>query len=363
MDRQQASFRTSRRSPLNPSGNIAMNTKLLAAFLLVSLSSGCVVVSNGNGNGNPPPPPPPVAGDVTFHWSMAGYTCAQTPDVHTIRVQIPGEALANNGLFPCLVNGYPGIVLHDFAPGGYSFILQGLGGSNEVLYEASGTFTVNGNVDVTVSMASVASYAFVSWRLPPTGSSSNPNCSQAGVTYMDVWIDGVEEGRFFCTQGFGSASIPTRYLGIGTHAITLLAVDSTGYPLYRFDGPLVIQANSAVSALYDLQWAVGGAAVKWQLTNGSVAQTCAQAGVTTVYVNFLDQDNQWVYPGAGDPQSCTKIAVPYDYLLPGTYRIYIQAAGMQYDYESNFANPPTVTVQAGSWPQMSEAINVLVYRL
>ncbi len=340
-----------------------MNTKLLAAFLLMSLSTGCVVVGDGNDGGNRPPPQhTPRRGDVTFHWSFAGYTCQQTPDVHSVRVVIEGETLQNGGIFPCLVNGYPGVVLHDFRAKNYLFTLQGLGGSNEILYERSGTFAIDGSVDVTVSLDSVASYAFLTWRMPPTGQYMNPTCAQAGVSYVDVWIDGQDEGRYFCTQGTSGNGVPTRYLGLGAHTVTLLAVDEYDYPLYRFDGPLYIQANQATSAHYDLQWAVGGAGVRWQLTNGSIGQTCMQAGVTKVYVNFLGEDGKWVYPGAGDEQPCNLAWVAYDYLLPGTYRVYVQAAGAQYDFESNFENPPMVTVQAGVWPTQQQALNVLVYR-
>lgn len=341
-----------------------MNTKLFAAFLLTALSTGCVVVDNDGGGGSKNPPPSRSAwpGDVTFHWSFAGFTCQQTPDVHSVRVIIEGERLENGGIYPCLVSGYPGVVLHDFRPGRYPFALQGLGGSNEVLFERAGHFTIDGDVEVTVSLDSVASYAFLTWRMPPSGDFANPSCAQAGVDYVDVWIDGQDEGRYFCTQGTSGNGVPTRYLGIGQHTITLLAVDSYGYPLYRFDGPLYIQPRQATSAHYDLQWAVGGAVLRWQLRNGPVAETCMQAGVTKVYVNFEDEQGQWVYPGAGDEQPCNVPWVAYDYLMPGTYRVSVQAVGSWHDYASPWPNAPMVTVQAGVWPPEQAPLTLMLYR-
>src|SRR5688500_1203197 len=94
----------------------AMNTKSLFALLsVVQLVTGCIVVGGSNRT------PPPLPGDVTFTWSFAGDTCASNPDIHSVIIDIPGERLQNDGVFPCTANNYPGITLHDFAAGPYDF--------------------------------------------------------------------------------------------------------------------------------------------------------------------------------------------------------------------------------------------------
>ncbi len=339
-----------------------MNAKIFGAFLLASVLSGCIVSTNdGDGGGHQHPTPPPHAqpGDVTFTWSFSGATCSDVPYVKSVHVEIPGEDLQNGGIFPCLANGYPGIVLHDFAPGTYSFRLDALDYSNRIVFEGAGTFTINGDSRVTIDLTPVGgptSYAYLTWRFPANQASGNPNCAQAGVSFVDVSIDGAAFVRFNCEDGFLQPGVLTPYLEPGTHSIRFMAVNADGYPYYRFDGSLQTFAGNPVGAEYHLGWAVGGAGVRWELTNGSVAQTCQQAGVTDVWINFQDANGQFVYAGAGDKQSCLAAPVFYDFLLPGTYRVFVQGTGPGGTYASNAQNPPMVTVQAGEFPDASLAV-------
>ena len=103
-----------------------MNFKSLVAILALMTSTGCVIRGGGV-----PPPPPAQPGDVTFSWSFAGRTCADVPNVKSVVVEIPGETLDNNGVFPCLANNYPGIVLHNFVGGTYSYTLTAVGYGEE----------------------------------------------------------------------------------------------------------------------------------------------------------------------------------------------------------------------------------------
>lgn len=338
-----------------------MNAKILGAFLLASVVSGCVVVKDGGGGGVPPPPPA-QPGDVTFTWSFSGATCSDVPYVKGVHVEIPGETLQNDGVFPCLANGYPGIVLHDFAPGTYSFTLDALDYSNQIVFQASGTFVVNGDVRATVDLTPVGgptSYAYLTWRFPANQAAQNPDCNQAGVSFVDVSIDDGAYARFNCADGFVQPGVTTPYLAPGQHRISLRAVNADGYPYYQFDGWLQTFAGNPVGADYQMTWAVGGAGVSWQLTNGSVYQTCQQAGVTDVYVNFRNAQGEYLYPGAGDRQSCAAAPVFYDFLLPGTYSVYVEGHGPGgVVYESNGQSPPVVTVEAGQFPDGSIAVQM-----
>jgi hypothetical protein len=210
-----------------------MNTKALVLFLSVASLSGCVSSNNQVYNGN-----------VTFTWSFqGGLTCSQ---VTSIQINIPGEVLQNNGVYPCLTNNYPGIVLYDFVPGTYNFTVDALDARSTVLQSVSGSFVVvNGDVGVPVA----------------------------------------------------------------------------------------------------LQWVVGGVSVQWQISGSNCFD------IPTVYVNFEDTTGHFLYPGAGDPQSCSAGlppgAIRYDYLPPGNYVVTLQglssSAGVVF---SNTPYPP-VTITAG----------------
>src|SRR5262245_6031702 len=113
---------------------------LLAFFCIASLSTGCIVTNNDD------------PGDVTFLWTFSGLRCDQARDIQGVNITIPGETLANNGRFACSTAGMDGITLHDFAPGGYSFTLQAVDFQNQILFEAQGTFTIDGNRTVQIDL-------------------------------------------------------------------------------------------------------------------------------------------------------------------------------------------------------------------
>ena len=67
-----------------------MNTKTLVLFLSLASLSGCVVKDNG-----------PYSGNVTFTWTFGGLTCSNLPQIRSVAINIPGEVLDNNGVYPC----------------------------------------------------------------------------------------------------------------------------------------------------------------------------------------------------------------------------------------------------------------------
>jgi hypothetical protein len=340
-----------------------MNSRTLIAFLAVSSFSGCIVVDRSGGGGGVQKP---VPGDVSFSWSFAGATCSAVPQVQSINLSIPGQQLQNSGVFPCLANDYPGITLLDFAGGDYSFAIEAVGYGGEVLFGASGTFRVNGNIQVTTDLAPIVganSYAYLTWRFPRNSVSNSPTCEQAGASAVQVSIDGANPVEYPCADGFTTSGAQTQLISAGTHSIELLGVNAGGYPYYRYQGTLTTTAGAPVAFEYQLGWNVGGAAVGWSFTDNAYTYTCSTAGITTVTLNFEDSAGNLVYGNEGDAQACGASPAVYSYLLPGTYRVYAKAYGTGNTvYLSNGATPPTVTVAAGVFVTTADAIPLTLFR-
>lgn len=337
-----------------------MNARMAVAFLAVVTSTGCIVVTGSGGGGSRRP------GDVTYTWSFAGRQCNQVPEIKSVRISIAGQSLANGGVYPCLVADYPGIVLKDFAAGTYDYSIEALGYSGERLYAGASSFTVNGSIRVDIDLTPVGgpnSYAYLTWRFPALSGAPNPDCATAGIANMLVSIDGAAPLTIPCTQGQTNPGAQTPFLVSGSHTLDITAVDFTGYAYFRTASTLTTRAGSPITSEYTLQWAVGGVAVKWSITDGSVAQTCSQAGVTDIYINFVDAQGNLVYGSQGDKKPCTAAGVEYPYLRPGTYGIRMIAAGTGNRlYQSNYTSPPQVTAVAGQFPLMGAAVNVQLFR-
>ncbi len=354
-----------------------MNARILLAFLCLTMAgSGCIIVDRDDDGpccytpSDPPPRPPPTyPGDVTFLWTFGNIgagRCADVPEVKSIRISIPGESLHNRGVYACNTAGTDGIVLHDFVPRTYSYTLEAVSYDNRVLYQASGSFTVNGDTRVNVNLAPQgggSSFAYVSWSFEGTTSSSNPNCDQAGVNYVDVRVDNGEWARLPCEDGIGDKQVSSPFLAPGSHTIEFVGMNVTNSgatPYYYRSGTLTTQAGSPVSVSYTLR-AVGGMSLRVKLLDGSMSKTCAQAGVTGVRVNLRDRaTDKLVFGEEGDARPCTDAALPYKYLRPGDYDVLIKGmSGSQVTY-SNLSNPPVLTVRA--FVQKTEADTISLQR-
>jgi hypothetical protein len=332
-----------------------MNARLLATFLcLASLSTGCIIVDN-DGNDGPcctTPPPTGQPGDVTVLWTITNGRCADAPEVKSIQISIPGETLYNGGVYACNTAGVDGIVLHDFAAGNYTYTLKALSYSGEVLYMGSGGFTVNGNVRVNVDLTpNGQSYTLISWYFPPNTYSSNPSCSQAGVTSIKASIDDGDWVTLSCEEGMTNGGVPSPYLSAGTHTLQLVAYgyDSAGrngMPLYNSQGTFTTTSGAPTSQNFRF-YEVGGISVRWDLWDGYQYRSCAETGLTGMTINLRDKaTGALVYGTAGDPQSCTGAPILYQFLKPGSYEVYIRGmVGSSVAY-TNEASPTTVTVSA-----------------
>ncbi len=108
-----------------------------------------------------------------------------------------------------------------------------------------------------------------------------------------------------------------------------------------------------------LDWDVGSLPVRWAFRDGAATLTCAQAGVTSVFLNLRTTTSQptLLYPNAGAEVPCTDAttgqATVFPYLPKGTFDVFFQAVGTGGRlYKTDQTTPPRVTVQAGQFPQL-----------
>lgn len=332
-----------------------MNSRLLFAFLcLASVSTGCIIVDDNH---------PSRPGDVDILWSFAGLRCDETRDVYGVNVTIPGELLLNGGKYACNTGGIDGITLHDFAPGTYSFQLQAVDFRNVVVFEGSGTFTINGNARVTVDLAPVGSnannsYAYLNWTLP-----GNKNCAQAGVTSVDIILDNAAAVNFPCTAGQATPGLKTPNISSGDHFIDIVAL-SGNTPLYYYRGGFTTRAYAPVDVSFALT--SGGASIAWKFSDGSVTFDCAQldpSGTLMVGLNFQDvTTKEWVYGTEGDWHRCIDKPIVYAFLRPGFYKVSLYArTSTGREYRSN-PNIPSLEVRPGVYPGPNSALEVTMFR-
>lgn len=344
----------------------------LAAVVLVSvLSSGCIIVGGGNSN---------LAGDITVVWSFNGQPCMFVPQVQTVRVRIPGAQLENNGVYPCMQNNVAGITLHNFRGGRYDVSVEGLDATGRVVYAGSTNVVVNGNVSVTVNLlpqAGATGSALISWVFP-----GNLACNQLGdvagnraVSRVSVSIDGATPQAVDCARGNQTAANPQAAITIDNltggaqHTIDLIATDSTGFAYLRATNSVTVNPGGSVANTFQMQWIVGSLPLRWTFLNNGVTLTCQQANVTSVFVNFRNQQTQrYVFadmqgnPTAGQQVPCTSPnnvqGTFFPYIEAGNYEVYLQApiTGNSYTYQTGRTGTvPVLQVQAGVFAQ-SEAM-------
>ena len=308
-------------------------------------------------------PPPPRTGDVTFLWTFGGRRCDQARDVTGVIITIPGMTVPNNGRFPCNTSGVDGIALRNLAPGSYTFKLQGADFQNQILFEANGSFTINGDTRVTVDLLPVgpaSSYAYLNWTFP-----SNASCAQAGVATVNITLGQLAPTSFSCSDGQTSQGLRTPSLAPGEHSIELIARDASGRPLYYFNGTLVTQAYNTVQSTYSLH-AVGGAAISWRFSDGSTTFDCNAldpTGNLQVGINFQNTaTGEWVYGTAGDWHRCSDKPIVYSFLRPGNYKVALYTrTSNNVEYRSN-PSIPAIQVQAHVFPGPGSALEVIMYR-
>lgn len=74
------------------------------------------------------------------------------PQLTTVRVTIPGETLANGGLYPCMNAGTAGVRLLNFAGGFYAVTVEALDSANVVQRSRTTQVRVDGDVTATFDL-------------------------------------------------------------------------------------------------------------------------------------------------------------------------------------------------------------------
>ncbi|MDY7232161.1 hypothetical protein [Hyalangium rubrum] len=236
---------------------------------------------------------PPSPGDVSFRWSFVSppLRCVSMPDVRSVRIRIPDHVLPNDGLFPCSTSGLDGTTLLDFAPGAYSYTVEALGASGEALYRGTGSFTVDGDTQVNVSLERIpppppvpGDVTFL-WSFP--GSPRTWCADVPDVVGVRITIPGENlpnGGSFPCTNQ-GVDGIAVHDFAPGHYEYTLEAVNASNSVLYSGKGAFTVNGDTLVKvALISGQSSF--AYVSWTLSNGPSTPnpTCAEAGVSSVVV-------------------------------------------------------------------------------
>jgi hypothetical protein len=312
---------------------------------------------------------------VGFTWSLAGQQCARA-GVDLVHITIPGEALLNDGYYPCQANGVMGVVLHDFAPGTYSFTLEGLAPDNSVRYRGGGSFRVDGNVSVHEDMDPLAAVVNLTWRFPGNASApTNPTCEEAFVSWMAIYVD--DEPVMVNVDGQASEWIPCNWgqsqegfsISVpagGDHTLTVYASDDNGYVFYEHVGTVRAAMGQVVATDLPMQWAVGEAAVRWVLKSGGMTLTCAEAGVTDIYVQMVASNGANVFPGEGDRWACDdeEMGVVYDYMYPGSYEVQVKAEeDGDTTFRSDVEATPLLPVEAGRFTDGENPLVVPLYEI
>jgi hypothetical protein len=342
---------------------------LAAAVAFALFGSGCIIGGNQGFSGN-----------ITVLWSFNGQNCVFVPQVTSVRVIIPGAALQNNGIFPCLVNNTAGITLFDFRPGPYTVTVEGLDGAGRVIYQGTQQFQVNGDVTVAVNLiptAGAGGSALITWVLP-----QNLRCNQVGdaatnrtATTAFISIDNGQPQPVPCSQG-NQAENPAAAVTIGpltggvTHTIDIQIADQTNFVYLRAVNSLTVIPGGSVAATFQPQWVVGSLPIQWTFFNQGLQIACSQAFVDFVFVNFRNQQTQqWVFvdqagaPIAGQQVPCVSPnnlqGTFFPYLTAATYEVHLQApvrAGVgNYTYQSGRSGQiPTVQVQPGVFAQSEQ---------
>jgi hypothetical protein len=314
-------------------------TSLIAAAFLAS-GSGCIFTTTPSG----------TPGDITFTWTFGGHQCFEVPDVAQIAVQIPGQTLQNNGVYGCLNSNTAGIKLLNFRAGTYTYTISGQNSAGTVIYQATGTVVVNGNVAVPVDLqptTSATGSAYVTWTLP----AGTPVTCQY-LAAVDIALDNGAPQSFNCAAGATSPGVLLQGLSVGRHNIDISARDSNGLFYYRTLNTFDVFAGGAGAQQFSLAWIVGSAPVKWSFSNGVTQLTCAQAGVTgDVGITLRDANGDTTFTSPCVNGGVQGYQIPYVYY--GTYQIFLAATGTGgVIYRSSTTVPPNITVVAGDFPNI-----------
>lgn len=327
-------------------------TSLARLLLLPVLAAGCVPYYYG------PPPQYGYPGNIYVSWTFAGATCAQTPGVVSVSVNIVNSAPVVPNTFACQVGNPPGqLAIYNFSPGSYLVSLSGLDVNGQVIWSGSATVQVNGNVSTTVTMqpTTPANGLSLSWSFAAAVGSFFPPCTTSADSDPDridsvaLYVDGatIPAQTYDCTQGAGSAQASAPALTPGSHSLQLVGYQGgISYNFAQSDPVTVnVVANTPSSQAFTLNWLVGGTGVSWTYP---AADACASS-VASVTVAFSGAGGSG-YSLAGYPCE-TSVAVFKALAAPSgsvSYALAVSALGAAPNSPVLYSGTvPSVNIQPG----------------
>ncbi len=256
--------------------------------------AGCAFQANSAGAA----PNAQGTGQITFLWSFDGKTCAQASQVRTIHAAILGlygsEPLDTG--YACTWGNVDGVTLEGFYAGNYTFTLDALDATGQVLYTATGSAYVkaNLNVPVPVTLRSVSQSALV----PMTWTFDGKSCAQAGVSEVDLRVDGQSAQTFTCTDASSSPAVDggSVWLDEGTHQIQLdgfVVHSGDRQTWYSASRSVIIDAQavssgSASSVDLDLDVVAAQATFMPKADAQGTAFSCEAAGAGVLFIRVVD---------------------------------------------------------------------------
>ncbi len=237
-------------------------------------------------------------GNIFVSWTFSGATCAQTPAVAQVTVNVLNSAPIQPNTFACQVGSPPNqLVIYNFNPGTYVLTLSGLDASGAIIWTGSATVVVDGDVSGTVDLRPVApsgpsSIANLSWGFAPAVGSFFPPCTATGdadpdrIDSVALYVDGSNNPAqtYGCSQGLGTSQVSTPSLAPGSHSLQLVAYQAgLSYPFAQ-SAPVSVNfvANTPATQAFTFDWLVGGIGVAWTYPS---ANACAGT-VSSVSATF-----------------------------------------------------------------------------
>lgn len=340
-------------------------TASCGAGVCLGSATGGGVAGGASGGGSAGGTAGGVAGpthSIIFLWSFSGQTCAQAA-VSNVVVNVPGTAVRSQS-FRCNTSGTDGVVVMGIPAGTYTTTLEGRDATNTLKFRGAARVQV---VDQDVSaqvrlepvMATGPGELLVRWSFPALSVSATPTCAQATITKVTVAVNGGTPREVTCSTGEASG-MGTRFQNLtGTATLDLSAADTNGFVYFRKQQQVPVPAGVSTPVTVALDWDVGSLPVRWAFRDGATTLTCAQAGVTSVFLNLRTTTSQptLLYPNAGAEVPCTDAmtgqATVFPYLPKGTFDVFFQAVGTGGRlYKTDQTTPPRVTVQPGQFPQL-----------
>ena len=225
------------------------------------------------------------------------------------------------------------------------------------IYSATGKVTVNGDVSEAVDLqptSNATGSVYVTWTLP-TG--TPVTCQYLAA--VDIAIDNGAPQAVSCAAGGTTPGVLLQGLSVGRHSIDISARDSNNLYYYRAINSFDVFAGGATTQQFSLAWIVGSAPVKWTFSNGVTQLTCAQAGVSQVGITFRNAQGDTTVTANCLNNGVQGYQVPYVYY--GDYQVLLAASGTGgVPYYSSSTAPPTITVVAGQFPDVTTSTPVIL---